>query len=180
MTPSPTALAAWLPFFSMTAASAATLTGLMFVVVTLVSGERREQSRDGVGTFSTPTVVHFGAVLLISAIFCAPWPSVEPVAFVLAAAGIAGILQMIIVMIRAKRLTIYSPDAEDWTWYTVLPFVAYAGVSTGALLLLRTSTPALFTLASSVLLLVFIGIRNAWDVVTYLTITRSEKPDESK
>jgi hypothetical protein len=44
-----------------------------------------------------------------------------------------------------------------------------AGASLG-----RKETPALFTIAAVSLLLVFIGIHNAWDAVTYITLTRDD------
>ena len=38
--------------------------------------------------------------------------------------------------------------------------------------LTRFTTPALFAVAAMSLLLVFIGIHNAWDTVVYLTVDR--------
>ncbi|MBV8117920.1 MAG: hypothetical protein JOZ01_08060, partial [Candidatus Eremiobacteraeota bacterium] len=67
-------LVPWGSFYVMTGSSAAALTGLMFVVITLVMGTQRlTQSRDGVSTFSTPTVVHFCSALFVSALLAAPW-----------------------------------------------------------------------------------------------------------
>jgi hypothetical protein len=72
----------------MAGSSAAALTGLMFVVITLVSGtERLRQSPDGISTFSTPTVVHFCAALLVSAVLSAPWRVIGHAGIVIAIAG---------------------------------------------------------------------------------------------
>lgn len=44
----------------------------MFVVITLLTGkERPEGTEDGIATFNTPTVMHFAAALLVSAVLIA-------------------------------------------------------------------------------------------------------------
>ena len=53
-------------------------------------------------------------------------------------------------------------------WFTILPFGAYGAISAGAIALAAVPVQALFTIAGGVMLLIFIGIRNAWDVVTYI------------
>jgi hypothetical protein len=69
-------LTAWSNFYVIIGSSAAGLTGLMFVVITLVAGQERERrSPDGIAAFGTPTVAHFGVALLGSAILSAPWSS---------------------------------------------------------------------------------------------------------
>jgi len=173
-------LTPWSNFYIMTGSAAASLTGLMFVVITLVTGvERRQRSRDGVSTFSTPTVVHFGAALLVSAILSAPWRSLVYPATLLGLAGLCGVVYELGVMYRTKRLTMYKADLEDWAWYTILPFVAYVVILASAVMMYSISVQALFALAAVVVLLIFIGIRNAWDVVTYIAIEYHDEPPSS-
>jgi hypothetical protein len=62
----------------------------------------------------------------------------------------------------------YRADLEDWIWYTVLPFVAYGVILIGAIALWTLTVKALFAVGGGVVLLLLIGIRNAWDVVTFL------------
>jgi hypothetical protein len=59
-------LITWEAFYLIIGAAAATLTGLMFVVITLMAGVRMRVSSANlaVSAFSTPTVVHFCAALL--------------------------------------------------------------------------------------------------------------------
>jgi len=163
----------WSNFYIMTGSAAAGLTGLMFVVITLVTGvERLRRAPDGISTFSTPTVAHFGAALLVSAILNAPWPTLVFPSVLLALAGLYGVVYVVHLVSRARRLSLYNPDIEDWTWYTVLPFLAYAAILVGGIVLWRAAVPALFALAAGALSLIFIGIRNAWDIVTYIAIGR--------
>jgi hypothetical protein len=173
-------LRAWSNFYVMTGSSAAALTGLMFVVITLVTRtETTTRTQDGIATFSTPTVMHFCAALLVSAVLTAPWHSLVYPAVVVGLAGLYGLVYILRVTLRTSRLTVYIPDFEDWMCYTVLPFVAYGAIFAGAIALAAGPAPALFALAGGVLLLLFIGIRNAWDVVTFLAIGGPNPPPRS-
>jgi hypothetical protein len=166
-------LTAWSSFYVMTGSSAAALTGLMFVVITLVTGkERSEDSHAGISTFSTPTVMHFAVALLVSAVLMAPWRSLVHASVVVALIGLCGVAYILRVMHRTRRLTFYTADLEDWTWYTILPFVAYGAILASAIALTAAPVQALFILAGGVVLLIFIGIRNAWDIVTYIAVER--------
>jgi hypothetical protein len=171
----PSALTAWSNFYVVTGSSAAALTGLMFVVVTLVAGNRTRQKGEGLATFSTPTVVHFCVALLVSAILSAPWRSLVHVAVMLGLAGLYGVVYTKHVMHHARRLSVYRPDFEDWLWHTVLPFVAYAAIVGAAIRIAFDPTVALFAAGGAVMLLIFIGIHNAWDVVTYLVVLEAEE-----
>ncbi|HEX4014759.1 MAG TPA: hypothetical protein VHX17_12855 [Candidatus Cybelea sp.] len=175
--PAPAFLSPWSTFYVVIGSSAAALTGLMFVVITIVMGaERTARSEDGVATFSTPTVMHFCAALFVAAVLIAPWHQlIYPSALV----GLLGLYEIVYiwrVALRTRRLTGYTPDLEDWTWYTALPFAGYAAVAGGAAGLEFSPAGALYAVGAGVLLLVFIGIRNAWDVVTFLTVGGGAAP----
>jgi hypothetical protein len=109
-------------------------------------------------------------------------------AVVLGLIGAAGVAYVAVLAIRARRLPAYTPDTEDWVWYMLMPSIAYAAILGGALALPFAPAKALFAPAGGVVLLVFIGIRNAWDVVTFLivegpqTLNRpaGEKPSRSR
>ena len=110
--------------------------------------------------------------MLVSAVLLAPWHSPIHAGVVVALIGLYGVAYILRVMHRARRLTFYTADLEDWIWFTILPFVAYGAISAGAIALAGAPVRALFIIAGGVLLLIFIGIRDAWDVVTYLMIRR--------
>ena len=67
-------LTAWESFYVIVGSSAGALTGLQFVVLTLIteSGMLRG-SGETLSAFASPNVVHFCTALLVSAIFSAPW-----------------------------------------------------------------------------------------------------------
>ena len=167
----------WANFYVLTGGAAAALTGLMFVVITLITSEERAaRSTDGIATFSTPTVLYFSSALLISAVMCAPWHALNGPAIVLGILGLGGVVYLCRVTYLAHRLRTYQPDAEDWTWYTILPFVAYGGLLVAAILLRAHPVEVLFGVAGCALLLIFIGIHNAWDVVTFIVTGQMAAP----
>ncbi len=83
-------LATWQNFYTIIGSAAATLTGLLFVVMTLIAGVRERRSSGTLGAFTTPTVVHFGAVLLVAAILSAPWQALWHAGLLLSLSGLGG------------------------------------------------------------------------------------------
>src|SRR5437879_9774920 len=161
---------AWENFYVIIGSSAAALTGLQFVVVVL--GAEARSLGPEVGAFGTPTVVHFCAVLLMSAILSVPWRAVSHAGLSLAAVGVAGIVYMAVVIRRARRQTRYVPVLEDWLWHCAFPLIAYVTLLLAALAVQRDPPVCLLVIGATALLLLFIGIHNAWDAVTYI---RSEE-----
>jgi hypothetical protein len=172
----------WHSFYGIIGSAAATLTGLIFVVITLVAGVRARMpaSREGIAVFSTPNVWHFGAALLVAAILSAPWPALWPVSLLLGLAGLIGVAYVVIVLWRALRQSAYQPVLEDWLFHTILPLVSYAAIVVAAIILQSNPVPALFVIAGATVLLLFIGIHNAWDNVTYLIIEFARPRDGSQ
>jgi hypothetical protein len=173
-------LGAWSTFYIMMGSSAAALTGLVFVVITLIGDQRRRSAETGLSTFTTPTVFHFSSALFTSALLSAPFRSLVPIAVVLGLVGAGGLFYVVRIAIQASRLTLYRPDAEDWTWNACLPFVAYLALVIGALALQGATAQALYAPAAAVTLLIFVGIHNAWDVVTFLATGRADDPPDNE
>ncbi len=169
MPPAQSLLGPWSNFYVITGSSAGALTGLMFVVVTLVATlERSQRTGAGVGTFSTPTVVHMCVALVLSAMLSAPWASLSAVALAIGAAAVYGLLYMLWVLLRTFRQRAYEPVLEDWIWYSILPSIAYIALGVCAMVFLLVPGETLFAVAAIVLLLIIIGIHNSWDIVTYI------------
>lgn len=177
-----TALGQWESFYVIVGSSAAALTGLQFVVIALIADSERRRGSPEIGAFATPTILHFCAALYVAAVISAPWPSLSSAAIALALGGAAGLLYGLNVIRRAHRQTAYRLVGEDWIWYVSLPVLAYAMLLGGAICLPRQAEPALFVLGGAVLLLVYIGIHNAWDTVTYIAtnLAGPGKDDQSR
>ena len=167
-------LAAWESFYIIVGSSGAALTGLQFVVIALIAESRRLRTIREVDAFGTPTVVHFCAVLLMSAIVSAPWRALSSVALVLGVCGAAGVAYTLIVIRRARRQRGYVPVLEDWLFHAVFPLVSSAVLLIGAAVLPRDPGAALFGIGGASLLLLFVGIHNAWDTVTYVALESAQ------
>jgi hypothetical protein len=177
-------LTTWQNFYIIIGSAAATLTGLMFVVMTLIAGVRGQVSSarasGGIATFSTPTVVHFCVALLVAVILSAPWQALWNPSLLLGLSGLGGVSYVLIVLRRARRQTGHQRVLEDWLWYMILPLVSYTALVVAAILLPGHPAPALFVIAAGTVLLLFIGIHNAWDNVTYIAIELSRPQNKSQ
>jgi hypothetical protein len=168
----PLPLIAWESFYVIVGSSGAALTGLQFVVIALIAETNAAGGLKEIAAFGTPTVVHFCAALLVSAILSAPWSTLASPGAALAICGAAGITYSAVVTFRARQ-TGYRPVLEDWIWHVVLPFLVYAGLLVAGIVLARHPAPALFVVGAGSLMLLFIGIHNAWDTVTYVAVKQS-------
>ena len=173
-------LTTWQNFYVIIGSSAGTLTGLMFVVITLVTGTRSlSRSGDPIGTFNTPNVVHFCAALLVAAILCAPWQVLWNASLLLGICGLGGAIYIVIVLRRMRHLIDYTPVLEDWLCHVVFPFVSYVVLVIAAIMLPSNPAPALFIIGAVTVLFLFIGIHNAWDIVTFLVNAQSQPENKS-
>jgi len=175
-------LATWQTFYVIIGSAAATLTGLMFVVVTLMAGVRVRvpSSSEAFTTFNTPNVLHFCLALLVAAVLSAPWQALWQAGVLLGLVGLGGATYVIIVLRRVRRQIDYQPVLEDWLFHTVFPLVSYTALVVAAILLPGYPVPALFVIAAAAVLLLFIGIHNAWDNVTYIAIELTQPENKSQ
>ena len=167
-------LKAWESFYVIIGSTAGALTGLQFVVMTLI-GEATTARKDSVAAFGSPNVVHFCAALLVAAILSAPWTTMWQAGAAVAACGVMGVVYAIVVTLRARRQQGYEPVLEDWVFHAILPTIAYATLLAAGVAIENGAALAMFAIGAAVLLLVFVGIHNAWDTVTYMMERREPR-----
>ena len=167
---------AWEAFYVIVGSTAGALTGLQFVVLTLVGEAGIVRGTNAtLSAFASPNVVHFCTALLVSAAFSAPWHGLVGPGVCAAIVGVCGFIYSVAVIRRASRQRDYQPVLEDWIWHAALPMLAYAALFVAGLQLTSGRASALFVVGAAVLLLVFIGIHNAWDTVMYVLVERSRE-----
>jgi len=172
-------LSAWESFYVIIGSSSAALTGLMFVVISLVTEKRARQAVEGgLAAYATPTIVHFCAAFLVSAVVSAPWHSATNASFVIGLIGLVGVAYVSIVTWRAHRQTSYAPVIEDWVWHTFLPIGAYVAFVATAMAPPGSMARALFATGAASIVLLFVGIHNAWDAVTYNALASRSAADQ--
>jgi hypothetical protein len=164
-------LSPWQNFYVIVGSSSGALVGLQFVVIALIVSARHRTDVDSINAFGTPTVVHFSTALTISAIMCAPLPSLLTLSIALALCGLVGLVCACNVFRRARRQTAYTPVREDWVWYGIVPSGIYVALVVAALSLGMTGRLGLSLVAAATLSLLLVGIRNAWDTVTHIVAT---------
>jgi hypothetical protein len=161
------ALEEWGGFYGVVGSAAGALIGLQFVVMTLVASTPRIAAPDAGAAFATPTIVHFGSVLLLAALLHVPWHDITVVSALWGLMGISGLAYALIVARRMLRQTSYRPQLEDWVFHAMLPILAYVILTVSPFAASAYPRAALFGVGAAALLLLFIGIHNAWDGIAY-------------
>ena len=159
----------WETFFFIVGSSAAALTGLQFVVIALGAESRTTSNAEAVEAFGTPTIVHFCAVLTIAVLITVPGHTAATLATALTIFGVAGVIYGVKTARRASRQTGYTPVLEDWLWHAGFPITAYAALFVTGIAAYRHVAGALYFVAAIAMLLLFIGIHNAWDAAVYMS-----------
>jgi len=172
-------LIGWQNFYVIVGSSAGALIGLQFVVITLIDRVSQPAAEAG-AAFATPSVVHFGAVLSLSAIVSIPWNGITAAAVLWCLEGLCGFAYAAVVARRMRAQTAYRPVFEDWLFHALLPVAAYAMLAVSAFAAGPHCGEVLLCVGASALLLLFIGIHNAWDAATYHILAEKRKQDETK
>src|SRR5207248_8499248 len=114
-------LGEWDSFYVIVGSAAGALVGLQFVVVTLIAERPQLRTVEAGASFATPTIVHFCAALLLSALLRAPWKEIALLAALCGLIGACGIAYAVIVIRRLLVQTVYQPQFEDWLFHALFP-----------------------------------------------------------
>jgi hypothetical protein len=163
----------WDNFYIMIGSSAAGLMGLTFVVIALAADAQRVSDR-GLRAFITPTIGYFGTVLAFAAFLTVPRQSLWSLSLGFGAVGLSGLIYTTITAASMRKIgSAYVPVREDWIWHVIAPIVVYAIILAMAWLIWRMPAAALYGIAAASTLLLFIGIHNAWDVATSISLRKA-------
>lgn len=170
-------LAGWDNFYVIIGSTAGGLTGLTFVVIALIR-DAGKVSPAGLGAFVTPTIVHFSGVLGMAAFLSMPHQRLASLSAGFAITGVAGLLYTVFI-VRGMRaqLPSYLPVWEDWIFNAIVPGLIYAGLVVVAVLIGRWPEQSLFAVAAMLLVALFVGIHNAWDIAVWMTTRQTRSKD---
>jgi hypothetical protein len=174
-----TTLSDWQNFYVIVGSSAGALIGLQFVVMALISQipNLRRTAETG-RTFATPNIVHFVAALLLAAWMCAPWQGISTIVVLWGIGGLVGVIYSGVTTRRLRKQTGYTPEFEDWLFHAILPLVAYGALLYSACCGFFDLRASSFGVAAAAMLLLLVGIHNAWDTVTYHIFVRKPEARE--
>jgi hypothetical protein len=170
-----TPLAGWDNFYVIVGSAAGGLTGLTFVVVALVR-DANSARPEGVRAFLTPTIVHFCGVLALAAYLSMPHQRLLTLSLGFEAGGVAGVIYGVYIG-RTMRRVDYAAVREDWIWNVILPTLVYAALFLMGILIWHRAAETLFGVAALSLLMLLIGIHNAWDIAVWMAMRQGEKGD---
>lgn len=158
-------LEAWHDFYVMMGGAAGALVGATFVVATLAGNI--EKRTLGIRGFITPATVHLASVLVSSAVMMVPTLTPIFLALSLGLGGLAGVIYGIVVYLRITQLKI---DLIDRFWYGIFPVLAYGTLGVASWLALSSEEPCLDVMAVALVALLIVGMRNAWDMATFMIL----------
>jgi hypothetical protein len=99
----------------------------------------------------------------------------------LGVAGVGGLVYgLIIGAIMRRHLSGYIPVREDWLWHAILPTLAYGALLGMAFLMWRRVDQSLYGVAAISMLLLYIGIHNAWDVAVSVSLRKQQDSPSPK
>ena len=173
----------WHDFYLLLGTASATLVGLMFVAATLGASVFSERHRTALQAFISPTVVNFAAVLFVCIGVMIPSQTWLSLGVMLAGGGVAGLVYAGRVWVQMFVRRSFQVDMVDRMFYATVPVLGYLLVlASGILLLLRIRWSSEVA-AAALVVLMFAGVRNAWDMTTWImmrtpTTAPLRPPDE--
>ena len=170
----------WDNFYLLIGGAAGGLIGLLFIVVTLLGGGQGALKLRAASIYMTPNVAHLAMLLTLSALAAAPRLT-DPVR---AAIVIAGAVACMAFTGRALLMlgagAIKAAHWSDWWGYGVVPFVACLGLAVSAAAAWTTPEWAARGIAGSMIAMLLLAVRNAWDLVTWITAKGDSLTDGDK
>jgi hypothetical protein len=88
--------------------------------------------------------------------------------------GLGGLGGAIYAVVVAARIWKMNLDLSDRAFYALLPILSYAAIATSALLQSLAVGDALEILAVSLVALLITGMRNAWDMASFMIMRQRE------
>ncbi len=164
------ALDRWRDFYVMIGTASGVIVGAAFVVASLATSMKEREM--GMRGFITPTVVHLSSVLFGSAILAVPtltrWRSSS-------CSAPADWAEWCTASSLPRGSGPWSSIASIAPFMGVAPVLAYGLLAVAALMACRPGWPVFETLAVALVALLIVGMRNAWDMATFM-IMRNPAP----
>jgi len=151
----------WANFYLLTAAAAAQLVGLLFVVITLAA-ERRRGEATRIPIYLTPTVIYFAHVLFLGALLTFPNHTRLTATLCICFLGVVGLVYSGTSLIGGDKKNFI--ELRDRIPYAIFPSAACGLLVLGGVLFLHAPQLGLTLVAAGMLLLLAVAIRNSWAI----------------
>jgi hypothetical protein len=168
----------WHAFYILLGTAAAALVALLFVAVSIGAGFLSRESASATRTFMSPVIFHYASVLFLSLIALIPTHTAISLAAAIGVVAAVGLLYSVMILIRVIRDPV--GDTADALAYGACPLVAFAAALAAAWLLLAHADAGANVLATALLVLLLVNIRNAWDLAVALARRQTEHNRQSR
>ena len=165
-------MSGWDNFYVMIGSAAGALLGLTFVVIALAADSKPTSYR-GLRAFISPTIGHFSTVLALAGFMLVPGHTRMSLSCGFGLVGTVGLIYSIVTGMHMRQIRAnYVPVMEDWLWHVLFPLLTYASLLIIADLVLHAPGVSLYAIAGALTLFLFIGVHNAWDVATSISLRK--------
>ena len=164
----------WANFYLLMAAAAATLLGLMFVVITL-GAERRRGDAAKIPIYLTPTVIYFASVLFLAALLTIPNHTRLTATLCICLEGVLGLVYSGTSLLGGDKKSFN--ERSDRLAYAIFPAAAYGLFLLGGVLSLLAPQRGLTLVAAGMLSLLALAVRNSWAIAVDVVSTPRGQQD---
>ena len=166
----------WHDLFALFGAASATLVGLLFVAASIGSVIFTRERQVAFRAFVSSSVVHFASVLAAGLIVMLPVQSWMLAGVLVGADGLFGLVWGALVWRGMTRDGIITNiDWDDRLLYAAMPVCGHLVTAAAGIFLLMGDAVGLDVLAASAALVLFVGIRNAWDITAWSVLRRGSE-----
>ena len=159
-------LETWHEFYILLGTAGLTLTGLLFVVISLGPRVAADRHAVNVRAFVSPNAVFFTTALVVSSLFLVPGLSATVIGVLLCLDAAASLVYL--AYTRAHQQWRHNKlPLVDWIWFVGMPLLSYLLILFAGVGFLVDVSFAMYDVAVGLILLVMTGIRNAWDLVLW-------------
>jgi hypothetical protein len=155
---------------------AGAMIALLFVAISIGVGFYTHRNQAGTRTFTSPVIVHFSAILFVSAVALAPVHGTLTLVALVAAGGVGACVAAFTAFHVFDFMGDNMVEAIDSFAYGFIPLAAYVGIIASGVLIASHWEWAPELLAGSVLVQMLVNIRNAWDLT--LSVVRRQSRRE--
>jgi hypothetical protein len=166
----------WGEFYLLAGSAAAVLIGLIFVVVTLMQDRPRSSVLAGSKLYMGPVLLQVSFVMVLSAAALAGGVTAGAIALIGAGVAVWGLVRAVQSIVGIAGLG--GADKPHWTdvwFYGAIPAALYACLGVAAAGFWSGAGWASDGLAAVIVAMLLNGIRNEWDLVTWLAPRAEEK-----
>jgi hypothetical protein len=160
----------WDSFYLLIGGASGGLIGLVFIVVTLIRGVDARTNLRNSSVFMSPIVFHLATVLVLSALATAPAAPAPAVGAVIAVCALGGLAcaGRVVIMLGPSKAIRATHWSDIWA-YGIGPAAAYLVVAAAAAMVWLAPDCTASVLGVGLVALLLSAIRNAWDLVTWIT-----------